>query len=105
MGELAHKLSGEGKGEEAIVTLSVTSTFRKALRQLEKERERIDRQITAIRSVLDGSGTARTPASRATLRQSKPKRRQMSAAARRAVSQRMKAYWEKRKAVAEKAKA
>ena len=37
---------------------SVTSPLRKALRQLEKERERIDRQITAIQSVLKESGNA-----------------------------------------------
>jgi len=84
---------------------SVTSTLRKALQQLEKDRERIDRQIGAIRSVLDESGAARTPASRATPRRPKPTRRPMSAAARRAVSQRMKAYWEKRKAAAGKRKA
>jgi len=85
---------------------SVTSALRNALRQLEKERERIDRQITAIRSaVLDESGTARTPASPAKPNRSTPKRRPMSAAARRAVSQRMKAYWEKRKAAPGKGKA
>ena len=84
---------------------SVTSALRNALRQLEKERERIDRQITAIRSVLDESGTARSLASLATPSRRKPKRRQMSAAARRAVSQRMKAYWEKRKAATGKVKA
>jgi len=84
---------------------SVTSTFRKALRQLEKERERIDRQITAIRSVLDESGAARKPTSPAKPSRSKAKRRPLSAAARRAVSQRMKAYWEKRKAAAGKGKA
>ena len=83
---------------------SVTSTLRKALHQLEKERERIDRQITAIRSVLDESGTTRKLASLAKARRPKAKRRQMSAAARRAVSQRMKAYWEKRKAAAGKGK-
>ena len=83
---------------------SVTSALRNALRQLEKERERIDRQISAIRSVLDESGTARTPASLATRRRYKAKRREMSAAARRAVSQRMKAYWEKRNAAAGKGK-
>ena len=84
---------------------SVTSTLRRALRQLERERERIDRQISAIRSVLQESGTTRTPASLAKPRRPKSKRRQMSAAARRAVSQRMKAYWEKRKAAAGKGKA
>ena len=84
---------------------SVTSALRNALRQLEKERERIDRQISAIRSVLDESGPARTPASLAKPSRSTPKRREMSAAARRAVSQRMKAYWEKRKAASGKGKA
>ena len=84
---------------------SVTSTLRKALHQLERERERIERQIGAIRSVLDESGTARTLASLAKPNRRKTKRRPMSAAARRAVSQRMKAYWEKRKAAPGKAKA
>jgi hypothetical protein len=84
---------------------SVTSTLRRALHQLEKDRERIDRQISAIRSFLDASGTARSLASLATPRRSKAKRRPMSAAARRAVSQRMKAYWEKRNAAAGKGKA
>ena len=84
---------------------SLTSTLRKALHQLEKERKRIDRQIAAIRSVLDVSGTARPRASRAKPNRPKAKRRPMSAAARRAVGQRMKAYWEKRKAAAEKSKA
>jgi len=84
---------------------SVTSTLRKALRQLERERERIDRQIGALRSVLDQPGTARTPASPARPNRPKPERRPMSAAARRAVSQRMKAYWKERKAAAAKAKA
>ena len=88
-----------------MMMASVTSALRKALRQLEKERERIDRQISAIRSVLDESGTARTLASLAKPSRPKPKRREMSAAARRAVSQRMKAYWEKRKAAAGKVKA
>jgi len=37
---------------------SVTSAFHKALRQLEKEREGIDRQITAIQSLLKESGNA-----------------------------------------------
>jgi hypothetical protein len=87
-----------------LMMASVTSALRNAVRQLEKERERIDRQITAIRAVLDESGTARALASRATPSRPTPKRREMSAAARRAVSQRMKAYWEKRKAAAGKGK-
>lgn len=84
---------------------SVTSTLRKALHQLEREREQIDRQIGALGSVLDVSGTTKTPAAVARPERPTGKRRQMSAAARRAVSQRMKAYWEKRKAGTGKAKA
>lgn len=87
------------------MTASVTSALRKALRQLERERERIDRQIGALRSVLDESGTAGTLASRAKPNRPKSKRRPMSAAARRDVSQRMKAYWKKRRAAPGKAKA
>jgi hypothetical protein len=83
---------------------SLTSTLRKALRQLEKDRERIDRQITAIRAVLDASGATRPRARRAKPNGPKATRRPMSAAARRAIGQRMKAYWEKRKAAAEKSK-
>ncbi len=84
---------------------SVTFTLRKALHQLERERERIDRQIGAIRSVLDESDTARIPASLAKPKRRKAERPSMSAAARRAVSERMKAYWEKRKSVSAKGKA
>ncbi len=84
---------------------NVMSTLRKALRQLEKERERIDRQIGAIRSMLDNAGSTKVGASRGTAAGSKRARRPMSVAARRAVSQRMKAYWEKRKAAAGKVKA
>lgn len=87
------------------MTASVTSALRKELHQLEKDRERIDRQIGALRSVLDETGPARTLASRAKPKRRTPKRRPMSAAARRAVSQRMKAYWEKRKAGSGKGKA
>ncbi len=74
---------------------SVTSNLRKALRDLEAERHRIDRQVSAIRSVLGPSGDGRR---RAIQPAPKAKRPRMSAAARKAVSQRMKAYWAKRKA-------
>jgi hypothetical protein len=67
----------------------ITSTLRKALTRLAAERERIDRQITAIQSVI-GSADGRSA--------SGGRRRAMSAAARRAVSRRMKAYWAARRA-------
>jgi hypothetical protein len=87
------------------VTPSVTSTLRKALRQLEEDRGRIDRQIGALRAVLDDSGPAGSLPSRATPTRPKSTRRPMSVAARRAVSRRMKVYWEQRKAAPAKAKA
>jgi hypothetical protein len=66
----------------------ITSTLRKALARLQTERERIDRQITAIQSVI-GSADGRAA--------SAGRRRPMSAAARRAVSRRMKKYWADRR--------
>jgi tagatose-1,6-bisphosphate aldolase non-catalytic subunit AgaZ/GatZ len=76
----------------------VTFTLRQALRQLEAERQRIDRQISAIRSVLGETGQQRKPTRPAAHPGAKTSRPRMSAAARRAVSQRMKAYWVKRRA-------
>ena len=78
--------------------LSVTAPLRKALRQLEAERQRLDRQIAAIRAILDESSDRRGQAPRGTGPRPKTKRRRMSVAARRAISQRMKASWAKRKA-------
>ena len=72
----------------------VTATLRTLLRHLETERQHLDHQIAAIRDVLDG---ATRPGSVGRLRRdTKPARPRMGAAARRAVSQRMKAYWAKR---------
>jgi hypothetical protein len=78
--------------------------LRKALRQLEGEKQRIEHEITAVRVALKALGdkgrgtTASSTRPRAT-------RRRMSAAARRAVSHRMKAYWAKRRAATAKGKA
>ena len=71
--------------------IDVMATLRDALHQLEAERARIDRQIAAIRSVLD-------MADGSTDRAVRPRRQRMSPAARRAFGQRMKAYWAKRRA-------
>ena len=76
--------------------VDVTRTLRQALSQLQSERQRIDRQIRSIESVLsgnDGRGSAAGGAAGGRRR-----RRRMSAAARRAVSHRMKAYWASRRA-------
>ena len=82
----------------------LAAPLRKALRQLEGEKQRIERQIAMLQTVLAelGAGNVRRiPHSPA-----HPKaRRRMSAAARRAVSQRMKASWAKRKAALAKAPA
>ena len=78
--------------------------LRKALRQLEAEKQCIDHQIATVRAALKvlgdmGRGTPPSPT------RGKARWRRMNAAARRAVSQRMKAYWAKRKAAARKGKA
>jgi hypothetical protein len=82
--------------------VNVTATLRKALRQLEAQRARLDRQMFAIRSVLS-AGTTSTAASQPL--GSRRRRRRMSPEAKRAVSQRMKAYWAKRKTSTVKPKA
>lgn len=70
----------------------VSGTLRKALLELESEKNRIEGQIAAIQSVLGGGGARRGR------RPGGTGRKPMSAAARRAVSHRMKAYWAKRRA-------
>ncbi len=80
------------------MTPTVTAALRQAIRHLETEREGIDRQIAAIQSVLGDSGRRTGPSARTVRPRVKVKRRRMSAAARKAVSQRMKAYWAKRRA-------
>ena len=76
--------------------LDISRTLRQALAKLESEKQRIERQVSAIRSLLggsDGRGAGRPR-----------RRRRMSASARRAVSQRMKAYWAARRSGKGKAK-
>jgi hypothetical protein len=85
------------------MALNIDRTLRLALKSLHAEKVRIDRQISAVEAALDGfggrgRGRARAGA-RPVHRGGRPRRRrlQMSAAARKAVSQRMKAYWAKRR--------
>ncbi len=78
--------------------INVMPTLRKALRHLETERSRIDRQVAALRGALDGLGGARRRGRSSPPARPVRRRRRMSATARRAISQRMKAYWAKRKA-------
>ncbi len=77
---------------------NVASTLEKALNELRAERTRLDRQITAVEGALSslGRGVGRR-AARAVKKTTKRASRTMSAAQKRAVSKRMKAYWAKRK--------
>ncbi len=77
---------------------TVMMSLRQALRRLEVERKGIDRQIAAIQSVLGNSERRAGPIARPDRTRVKATRPRMSAAARKAVSQRMKAYWAKRRA-------
>ncbi len=78
---------------------TVTAALRKALIQLEKERQQIDQQIATIRAFFMHARDRgrRAAAPRRSAARPRVKRRRMSPAARRAVSQRMKAYWAARK--------
>ena len=82
----------------------LTAPLRKALRQLEAEKQRIDREITAVRAALEALGDKGRRATASSTRR-KARRRRMSAAARRAIGRRMKAYWAKRRAASAKSKA
>lgn len=73
--------------------VDVNRTLRTALINLEREKSRLERQIEAIRAALN---TAAPGPARAAGRR-RGRRKPMSAAARAAVSRRMKAYWAKRR--------
>ena len=83
--------------------VDVSKTLRQALAKLTSEKERLDRQIDALAAALHAlDGRPRVAGSRpaqARHRKSvrKTKRRAMSKAARKAVGERMKAYWARRK--------
>jgi hypothetical protein len=69
----------------------VATTLRKALGKLTSQKAHLDRQIKAIETALGVLGGAQQ-------RDGARGPRRMSAAARRAVGKRMKAYWAKRRA-------
>jgi len=83
--------------------VDVGTTLRQALAKLTAEKQWIDRQIRAIETALEATdGRVRDRPSRPVrvgrrVSGRKSKRRRMSAAARKAVSARMKAYWAKRR--------
>ena len=85
------------------LTVSVDRTLRQALTKLEAERTHLDLQIAALRQAL---GVAGANGARASGRNGhRTARRPMSAAARKAVSTRMKAYWASQRAENKKSKA
>jgi hypothetical protein len=81
--------------------------LRSALIELQRERQRLDRGIDVLQAVLGGSDGGR--AARATRGPEaiprRRRRRRMSIAARRAVGQRMKAYWVARRKAGQQATA
>ena len=81
------------------MAIDVSKALQRSLTDLRAERARVDRQIAAIETALGAlGGTTARGTGRA------GRKRQMSASARRVVSQRMKAYWAKRRAAAATAK-
>ena len=78
--------------------VDVRPSLKRALKQLHFERSRIDRQISALTDALGTIGGSAMRRARGAIKRSvKRARKQMTAAQRRAVSKRMKAYWAKRK--------
>ena len=86
------------------MAINLDSTLRKALKELRAERERISEQIAAIETVLATGRPRRLLQRDHTGSRAKASRKRMSAAARKAVSRRMKAYWVKRRAQTAKRK-
>ena len=75
----------------------VAQTLRKALEELQAEKKRIETQIAAIQGALAVSSRQAAGDARPKIGK-KRGRKAMSAAQRKAVGRRMKAYWAKRKA-------
>ena len=86
--------------------VDIRKPLQTVLSRLKTERDRLERQITAVESVLTVTGhpnSGRAKVERET-KLAKRRRRRMSAAARRVVSSRMKAYWAKRRKMDSKTK-
>jgi len=86
------------------MAIDLTKTLRKALGELQVEQEKISRQIAMIQKVLATDTRGRQRRRSRAGSPAKSAQRRMSAAARKAVSRRMKAYWAKRKTQATKGK-
>jgi len=77
--------------------IDISKTLRKSLADLRSERSRLDQQIAAIETALGALG-GRGGRGRGRAAGMPRRRRPMNAAARKALSQRMRAYWAKRRA-------
>jgi hypothetical protein len=81
--------------------VDVTNTLKEALSKLAAEKQRIERQTSAIQEALravNGASDGREVSkAKMTTRRGKRNRRRMSPAERKAVARRMKAYWAKRR--------
>ena len=77
------------------MAIDVRSSLNRALKSLHADRARLDRQIDAVTSAISALGGAAGRVAKAVARKG---RRKMNAAQKKAVSQRMKAYWAKRRA-------
>jgi hypothetical protein len=80
------------------VAVSQSRAGRKALAKLTSEKTRIDRQISALQTTLGALGR------RMHVKGARNRGRRMSAAARKAIGERMKTYWAKRRAKSKKSK-
>jgi len=95
-------MPSRGRGQQG--SLDVTKPLRKALVTLHAEKERIERQIKGIQRALSVlTGEPQTGKAQRATRQAPP-HRAMSAKARKALSQRMTAYWAKRRRESAKAR-
>ena len=84
--------------------VDVSETLRHALAKLEAEKGRIERQIMGVRQALGAGRVGLDGSAAATTTGTKRRRKRMSAAERKAVSARMKAFWAKRRGGAGKGK-
>ena len=76
------------------MAIDVKSSLNRALKALHADRSRIERQIDAVTSAISALGGAAGRVGKVAARRG---RRKMSAAQKKAVSVRMRAYWAKRR--------
>ena len=92
VGSLQSSLSFKGDN----VAVNVRASLQRALKQLQSERSRIERQISALTDALSAVGGATRRAAARVAKRARP-RRKMSAAAKKAISVRMRKYWAERR--------